>query len=385
MQSEVFNGWVDRLGKNFSVRGVTLEDKKEISYKKLVLATGSQASLIPIKGIDKRGVWLIKKDSKYLKRLRKTVLSSKNMVIIGGGFIGVEIAEEVSSIKRLNVSLVEISNYCLGTTFDKKFTIPAEEKLKAKGVKIYTKVRVEEISGKNKVEFVRLSNGKRLPADLVILSIGARPNTILAKKAGLKIGEKGGIWVDEYLRTNAPDVFAIGDCAETRDFFTGKFIPVMLASTACAEARIAASNLYQIRNLRENKGTLGVFSTYVDGLIMGTVGFTEKTARAEGFDIVIGEAEAFNHHPATLPETKKIVVKLIFAKSSERTLLGGQFMGPESTCEMTNILASAIQQGMSVFDLNNLQISTHPLLTAAPTVYPLIAAAQNAIIKLKRS
>ncbi|MCD6096918.1 FAD-dependent oxidoreductase [bacterium] len=354
------------------------------SYDKLILALGSTPQLIPIPGSEKQGVWLVKKDYEYLKKLRQAVLKSKNIIIIGGGFIGVEFAEELSNIKNLNIYIIEKLNHCLITNFDEEFALAAEEKLKNKGVKILTNKTIKQIQGKEAVEYVELDSGEKIPADLIILSIGARPNVDLAKKAGIKTEEKGGIIVDEYMKTNIPDIFAIGDCAQTKDFITSKNIPVMLASVASTEARIAANNLYQIELIRENKGTVGVFSTFIDGLALGVAGLTEKKVKQENIDYLIGEAEAPNHHPAYLPGTKKIKVKLIFTKSSECLLLGGEIMGPESIGEMLNILSLAIQQKTSLFDFNTWQIATHPLLTSAPTVYPLIAAAQNALLKLKK-
>ncbi len=363
---------------------MNLESDDVFEYEKLILALGSKSQLIPIPGIEKKGVWQVKKDYEYLKNFREAVLKSKNIVIIGGGFIGIELAEELSNIKDLNVSIVEKANHCLITNFDKEFAIAAEEKLKNKEVKFFTNRTVKEIGGKEKAEYVELNSGEKLPADLVVLSIGARPNLDLAQKAGIKTEEKSGILVDEYLKTNIPDIFAIGDCAQTKDFINGKKIPIMLASVATTEARIAANNLYQIEFVRENKGTVGVFSTFIDGLVLGAAGLTEKRAEEENFDYLIGEAEAPNHHPANLVGTKKIKVKLIFSKSSENLLLGGEIMGPESAGEMLNILAMAIQQKISIFDFNTWQIATHPLLTPAPTVYPLIVASQNAMLKIKK-
>jgi len=363
---------------------VILKNGDVFEYDKLILALGSVSQLIPIPGIEKEGVWIVKKDYEYLKKFRKAVSKSKNIVIIGGGFIGVEFAEELSNIEGLNISIVEMLSYCLVTNFDEEYAIAAEEKIKNKGVKIYTSRTVKEIDGAQKTEYVELDNGKRLPADMVILSIGAQPNIGLAKEAGIKTEEKGGIWVDEYLRTSELDIFAVGDCAQTKDFITGKNILIMLASLATSEARIAASNLYQLKLIRENKGTVGAFSTFINGLVIGTAGLTEKRAKEENLDYLIGEAEAPNRHPATLPGAEKIKVKLIFAKSSENLLLGGEIMGPESVGEMLNILAMAIQQRTSFFDFNTWQIATHPLLTSAPTVYPLIIAAQNAMLKTRK-
>ena len=363
---------------NAAKKTVFLKSDKKINYGKLIIAIGSKPILIPIKGIDKKGVWQIKKDFEYLKKLRKAALKSKNIVIIGGGFIGVEIAEELSSIKKLNISIIEKLNHCLITSFDKEFAVAAEEKIKQKGVKIFAKTAVKEIIGKNKVESVKLDNGKNIPADLIILSIGARPNIDLIKETKIKLGNYNGIRVDKYMRTNIPDVFAVGDCAETKDFFTRKHIPVMLASTAITEARIAGANLYQLKNLKRNKGTIGAFSTYVNGLVLGETGLTESRAKLENFNVIVGASECPNHHPKTLPNTESVKVKLIFSKSS-KTLLGGQIIGSESAGEMINILALAIQRKMTAYDFETLQISTHPLLTASPTIYPLITAAQNAL------
>jgi NADH oxidase (H2O2-forming) len=362
---------------------VVLKKEGDYSYEKLVLALGSKSQLVPIPGIEKEGVWLVKKDYEYLKKLREAVLKSREVVIIGGGFIGIEFAEELSRIKNLNISIVEMMEHCLMANFDEEFMLAAEEKIKEKGIKIYSGKKVEQVGGEKKAEYVELDDGKKLPADVVILSIGACPNIDLAKEAGAKTEERGGIWVDEYLRTSIPDIFAVGDCAQTKDFITGKNIPVMLASVATSEARVAASNLYQLKVVRENKGTVGVFSTFIDGLALGTAGMTEQRAKKEGFDYIVGEAQAPNRHPSKLEGAEQIKVKLIFSKSSENLLLGGEIMGPESVGEMLNILAMAIQQRASIFDFSTWQIATHPLLTSAPTVYPLIAAAQNAMLKLK--
>jgi len=299
---------------------VVLENKDVYNYDKLILALGSRPQLVPIPGIEKEGVWLVKKDYEYLKKFKEAVLKSKKIVIIGGGFIGVEFAEELSNIKDLNVSIIEMLNHCLITNFDEEFAVAAEEKIRDMGVRIYSGRKVKKVGGGKKVEYVELDNGEKLTADLIILSIGAQPDIDLAKEAGIRTEEKGGIWVDEYLKTNTPDIFAIGDCAQAKDFITGKNIPIMLASVAASEARIAASNLYQLKIIRENKGTVGVFCTYVNGLVLGTAGLTEQRAQKQGLDYIVGKAQAFNHHPSKLANTELIKVKLIFAKSSENYL-----------------------------------------------------------------
>ena len=355
---------------------VNLKNGEEIGYDKLILATGSSPAAIPIKGVELNGVYQIKKDIKYLDNLREEILKAKNIVIIGGGFIGVELAEELSSIKNKNISVVEILDHCLIANFDEEFALAGENKIKEKGVKLYLKIAVEEIIGENKAEKVKLNSGKEIPADLVIMAVGARPNIKLAEEAGIKIIERGGIEVDKFMRTNIPDVYAVGDCAETRSFFTGKSNLVMLASVACYEARIAGANLYrEEKDLIKNSGTVAAFSTCLGGLVLGAAGLNETAAKKENIKVVVGQAEAPNHHPGTLPNTGIIKVKLVFDQSS-KILLGGQIAGPESVAEMINLIAVAIQQRMTAQDLANLQAATHPLITAPPTAYPIIKAAE---------
>ncbi|MEA1937259.1 MAG: FAD-dependent oxidoreductase [Patescibacteria group bacterium] len=353
-----------------------LKNGEEINYDKLVIATGSNPAMIPIKGVELNGVYQIRKDIKYLEDLRKAIVEAKNIVIVGGGFIGVELAEELSAMENKNISVVEILDHCLIANFDKEFALAGEEKIKKKGVKLYLETAMEKIIGENKAEKVKLNNGEEIPADLVIMAVGARPSVKLAEDAGIKIIEKGGIWVDKFMQTNTSDIFAIGDCAETMNFFTKKPNLIMLASVACYEARIAGANLYRDKkDLIKNDGTVAAFSTCLGGLVLGSVGLNKTGANKENIEIIIGQSEAPNHHPGTLPNTGIVKVKLVFEKSS-KILLGGQIAGPENTAEMINLIAVAVQQKMTAQELANLQIATHPLITAPPTAYPIIKAAE---------
>lgn len=364
-------------------------------YEKLILAIGSKPILPPIPGIEKKGVFSIHKDMEYLKEVIEKVKTAKNVLVLGGGFIGVEFADELSKIKDLtpapfakknffdvkrggvNIYLVEMLPRLLANSFDPEFSRLAEEKLASRGINILTDIQVKEFIGDEKVEKVLLSNGNKLNIDYVILGIGAVPNTKLARDAGLDLGRGKGIWVDEYMRTQDPDVFTIGDCAGKRDFFTRKDTPIMLASTATAEARIAGANLYQLKVVRENKGTIGIYSTCVDGLVLGTAGHTENSAKKEGFEIIVGNFEGVDKHPSTMPNASKLKVKLIFSKQSG-IILGGQVAGGMSCGELINIIGAAIQKRISLTELETLQMATHPYLTSAPTMYPLVLAAQAA-------
>jgi pyruvate/2-oxoglutarate dehydrogenase complex dihydrolipoamide dehydrogenase (E3) component len=355
---------------------VITKNEQIFGYEKLILAIGSKPFVPPIEGIDKCGVYFIHKDMVYLKDFVEDVKKAKNVLILGGGFIGVELADEISKLNGPKVTLVEMLPGLLTNSFDEEFSREVDDILKSNGAKVLTNTKVEKIMGGTKVEKVRFSNGEEIEADKIIVGVGGIPNSKIAADAGLTLTKGKGIWVDEYMRTDDSDIFAVGDCAVKRDFYTRKETPVMLASTATAEARIAGANLYQLKVIRENKGTIAIYSTYIDGKVLGSAGLTENTAQKEGFEIITGSAEAMDKHPATLPGATKIKVKLIFSKNSG-TILGGQVSGGMSCGEMINLIGVAIQKRMSCAELETLQMATHPCLTSAPTVYPVVQAAQN--------
>lgn len=352
----------------------------EYEYEKLIMAHGSSPIIPPIDGADKEGVYFVQKDMQYLKNMIEKVKQAKKVLIIGGGFIGVEFADELSKQEGKKVVLVEMLPSILANSFDPEFSKIAEDKLRMNGVNIMTGVRVEKFLGESHVEKVYFSDGKELEFDCVILGLGAAPNTAISVAAGLDLGKGKGIWVDEYMRTVDPDIFAVGDCAEKRDFYTRRSTPVMLASTATAEARIVGANLYQLKVIRENKGTIAIYSTYIDGVVLGSAGLTENSAKKEGFEIITGKVEGVDKHPASLPGASNMMVKLIFSKQSG-IILGGQVAGGISCGEMINLIGLAIQKRMSATELETLQMATHPYLTSAPTMYPIVLAAQNAIHK----
>ena len=367
---------IDREKKQVQTKG-----KEILEYEKLILAMGSDPIMPPIDGIEKKGVYPIQKEMDYLKNLKTEIQKARDIVIIGGGFIGIEFADELSLLKDTNITVVEFLPEILANSFDNEFSKLAREKIDEKGINIVTGKKVVKFNGGEKVESVSLSDNTEIPCQVVILGIGASPNAGIASKAGLDIGKSRGILVDEYLRTYSDtDIFAVGDCAEKKDFFTRKRIPIMLASTACAEARIAGANLFELKVVRENKGTIATYSTKIDSLTLGSAGLTEQTAIKEGFEIVVGNAEGVDKHPGVLPDANKVKVKLIFSKQSG-ILLGGQVAGGDSAGEIVNIIGLALQKTTTLTELETLQIATHPKLTAAPTMYPLITAAQDALSK----
>lgn len=352
-----------------------MDDGTEIAFDKLVLATGS-VPRVPkwLRGANLENVFTIPKSKEYLDEMMKKLEQCSKVVTVGGGFIGVEFSDELNK-KGKEITIVEILPHVLGIAFDEEIASIAEEKLKSRGVKIIAGVGVKEILGDEKVESVLLENGEILEADTVVLSMGYMPNTKLAEDSGIEVNEKGFIKVDEYMRTVNPDIFAVGDCAEKRDFITRKVSSVMLASTACAEARTAGMNLYKLSTVKIFSGTIAIFSTAIGDTGFGAAGLTEKMARREGFDIVTGTFEGVDKHPGTMPDVHKQLVKLIVARESG-VIIGGEVVGGHSAGEITNLMGLAIQNKMTVNDIMTAQIGTHPMLTAPPTAYPIIKAAE---------
>ncbi len=354
----------------------------EIRYERLVLAMGSRPAMPPIPGFDLDGVFAAVKDAEFLDNLRKRLEIVDDVVVVGGGFIGIEFADEINKMGNKNITVVELMDHCLSLAYDTEFCIEMEELLKSRGISIRTSTKVEQISGNGKVEKVILSDGTEVKADAVILGIGAVANVDLARKLGLRIGLTGGVAVDRTMKTSDDNIYACGDCAEKISFFGGKASPLKLASIASAEARIAGANLFGIR--RENVGTVGVWSTCVGDLALATAGLTEAMASGQGYDVVAVTVQCPNRHPGTLPGAAKITVKLIFERNSG-VILGGQVMGDVSAGEMINAVSACVQSRMTADQIAMFQMGTHPLLTASPIVYPLVDAAETAIGMMHRS
>ena len=334
----------------------------------------------PIPGVDKKNVYPIKKDFGYLAAVLAAMKSVKDLVIIGGGFIGVEFADECRKGRDINVTVVETLPNCLQMAMDDDFCAEAKAKLSEAGVKVLVNTKVEAILGEDTVTGVQLSGGAELKADMVILGIGAVPNTELAKKAGLELGYKNTIKVDRCMQSYTdPDVFACGDCAEKVSFFTGRPVGIMLASVATSEARIAGANLYS--TVHQNCGAISVFSTMINGRAFAVAGLTERIARQNGMNIVVTHADAPDTHPGGMPNSCFTKVKLIFAKETG-VLLGGAISGGKSVGEMINVLSACIMHKMTANEMVQFQMGTHPALTSSPIVYPIVNAACKALIPI---
>lgn len=368
---------VDKAAKN-----VTLASGEIIKWEKLLIATGSiPVKPIWLKGKDLENVFVIPKDKSYLDEMTARLSNLKRVIVIGAGFIGVELSDELNKA-GYDVTLVEKQPQILSLAFDTELSDRIKAYILERGVKVIVGAGVSEVCGSGKVESVLLENGESIPADAVILSMGYKPNTELAVKSGIEVDHDRFIIIDEYMRTPTPHIFAAGDCAQKRDFVTRRRTPIMLASTACAEARVAGLNLFNIHVVKTFSGTIGIYSTSIGEIGFGTAGLTEARAIEEEIAIHTGIFEGVDRHPSNLPGAHKQLVKLIAAKYSG-VIIGGEVIGGESAGELTNVIGLAIENRMTVNSLLTSQIGTHPCLTASPAGYPLIKAAEIIAAKMR--
>jgi len=355
---------------------LVLKSGDKLEFKKLVVAIGSFPIELNLPGSDKEGVWYVKKDMEYLKKMKEYLQKVNKIAIIGGGFIGLEVTDELVKAGK-EVYLIEKLPTLLPLTMDAEFGEMVEEILKNMGVKVYTNLSVEEILGDKKVSGIKLSNGEKIDVDAVIMAVGYRPNVSLAEVFGIEYNRRYGIYVDEYMRTSDRDIFAAGDCVAKRHWLTGEYVPLMLASTAMAQGRLAGSNLFEIKVLKTFPGVIGTFSTKIGDTAFAATGLTETQAKELGINYVVGTHETVDRHPGKLPGAKKVYVKLIFSTQSH-VLLGAQIKGGNSVGEMINMLSVMVQNRMTDIAIDTLQIGTHPLLTSSPIAYPVI----NATVKV---
>jgi NADPH-dependent 2,4-dienoyl-CoA reductase/sulfur reductase-like enzyme/rhodanese-related sulfurtransferase len=355
--------------KNHVTGAVTTE-----SYDKLVLSPGAAPIRPPLPGIDLPGIfsvrtvpdaramreWLdrdaVERGGMHAYSGMQTVLPPKKAVVVGGGFIGLEMVENLTH-RGLDVTLVEMLNQVM-PPLDPEMARLAERYMVRRGVQLELSNGVagfEQTAG-GALEVVTAS-GKRLPADIVILAIGVRPETALAKMAGIEIGERGGMRVDEQMRTSDPDIFAVGDAVEVRDFVTGQWSLVALAGPANRQGRIVADVLVG-RDARF-RGTQGTSICQIFEGVIAQTGVNEKTLKRLG-DADYEKIYLYpNSHAGYYPGAKYIATKVLFRKSDGR-LLGAQMLGEDGVPARINAFAMAIQAGMTVYDLEESELAYAP-------------------------
>jgi NADPH-dependent 2,4-dienoyl-CoA reductase/sulfur reductase-like enzyme/rhodanese-related sulfurtransferase len=343
-------------------------------YDKLVLSPGAAPIRPPLPGIDLPGIFSVRTvpDAKEIREWIERGSSdlaeergssgfqelgkAKRAVVIGGGYIGLEMAENLVH-RGLEVTLIEMLDQVMAP-LDPECARLVERHLEKHGVRLALN---DAVAGFKQTESgsleVGTKSGKTYPADIVILAIGVRPETQLAKAAGIEIGQRGGIRVDEHMRTSDPDIFAVGDAVEVKDFVTGEWSLIPLAGPANRQGRIAA-DVIAGRDSRF-RGTQGTSVIGVFGATVATTGANEKLLNRLGQKDFEKVYIFPNSHAGYYPGAKTIVLKVIFRKSDGR-LLGAQALGQDGVEKRIDALAMAIQMGATVYDLEEAELCYAP-------------------------
>ena len=344
-------------------------------YDALVLSPGAAAVRPPLPGIDLPGIFVVRTipDSRQI-RAWIDGKSAKSAVIVGGGFIGLEMAENLVH-RGLSVTVVEMLDQVM-PPLDPEMARPVQEHLEKHGVKVALGDGVAGFEARDGQISVKTKSGAEHAGDIVILAIGVRPETALAKAAGLELGARGGIRVDEQMRTNDPDIWAVGDAVEVRDVVTGEWTLIPLAGPANRQGRIAADVICG----RDSKfrGVQGTAICGVFGLAVASTGASEKSLLRAG----ITDYEKVYLHPANhvgyYPGAKPINLKLVFRKS-DGLILGAQAVGEAGVDRRIDVIAAAIQFGGTVFALEEAELCYAPQFGGAkdPVNYAGMIAANS--------
>ena len=356
---------------------VRLQDTREISFDRLVLAVGGRPRPLDIQGIDQAGVFRITRDYQMLQGAREALKTARSILVIGGGYTGLELCNELVRSEK-DVTLVESKPFLLPGLVDQEFAQIVKDELVRDGATVMTGCPVGSLVGKRTVLGADLSDGRWVTADLVLLTPPFQPDIRLAQSMGLRCDPERGVFVDEYLRTSTPDIYAVGQCAAGRSFFSAERQRTTLTSEAIVQARLAGSNLFAINVAKSYAGSLGSFACAVGSLVLGVTGLTEQKAAAIGLDYVVGRAETIDRHPARMAGANRVLVKLLFERSS-RNLVGAQVLGGESTGECVNMLAVMVQKRITDMEIDTLQLGTHPRLTPSPLGYGVMGATFDAV------
>ena len=353
---------IDRDKREITVKDLESGRVMREAYDALVLAPGALAVRPPVPGVDRPGVFVLRTipDSRRIRdwmRERKATRAA----IVGGGFIGLEMAENLAR-RGLQVTVLDLADQLL-PPFDPEMAAPVEEHLRARGIAFRLGDGLAAFEdGPDGGFVVRTQSGATIPTDLAILGVGVRPETTLARDAGLEIGERGGIRVDAGMRTNDPHIWAVGDAVEVTDVVTGQSGLVPLAGPANRQGRIAADNICGRESRFRGVQATAVVGAF--GLTAAVTGASEKALRRAGredFEVVYLHP---GHHVGYFPGARPIHIKLIFRKP-DGLILGAQAVGEEGVDRRIDVIAMAIQKGATVFDLEEAELCYAPQFGAA--------------------
>ncbi|MFP4619586.1 MAG: FAD-dependent oxidoreductase, partial [Spirochaetaceae bacterium] len=342
---------INRQEKYVTGRNTRDNSTKKFSYDKLILAQGGKPLVPPLPGVDKDHVfrlWTLE-DMDSIDNYIKT-REPKTAVVVGGGFIGLEMVEALAK-RGIKVKLVEMTPQVM-PNMEGEFAGFLQKELQDYGVELHLGTSLSEVEDKA----VKLGNGKSLEADFVLLSVGVRPSLTLAEKAGLELGEAGGLLVNSNLQTSVEDIFAAGDMVEIENRIHGKKIRLPLAGPANRQGRLAAENA--LGGKKEYRGAMGTSVVKIFGAIAGSTGLCLNEAKNASFEadaVVVHKAS----HTAYYPGSEKVSLMLIFDRQSGK-VLGAQAAGRVGIDKRLDVIAAAIVGGLTIEDLGELDLAYAP-------------------------
>jgi NADPH-dependent 2,4-dienoyl-CoA reductase/sulfur reductase-like enzyme/rhodanese-related sulfurtransferase len=367
---------IDREKKEVEVRNSQTGEIYRESYDKIILAPGAEPVRPPIPGIDLPGIFSLRNvpDS---DRIAAHVEHARpdSVVIVGAGFISLEMAENLVR-KGCRVTLVEMLDQVMNL-LDYEMATIVQAHLEEKGVVCKLSCTVKAFEKKGDRIVVHTDGAGDIEADLVLMAIGVRPENHLAKEAGLKVGKSAGITVDASMRTSDPDIFAVGDAVEVRDFITGSPMVVALAGPANKEGRIAADNAMGRSTVF--KGTLGTSIAKVFDLSVALTGLSEKRLLLNQIPYLTSYTHPWSH-ASYYPGSHVMAIKLLFSPANGK-ILGAQIVGMKGVDKSIDVLATALRAGMTVYDLEELELAYAPPYSSAKDAVNIAGFAAANILK----
>jgi NADPH-dependent 2,4-dienoyl-CoA reductase/sulfur reductase-like enzyme/rhodanese-related sulfurtransferase len=353
---------VDRENKIVKAVQVDTGEAVEFPYDDLVLAVGSKYTVPPIEGTDLKGVHFLQTVEEAQKiRDESGTLAGKNAVIIGAGLIGMEVTEAFKK-RGLAVTLVERLDTAMGQLLDPEIAYHVHHECKARGVSLRLGETVQKILGDDAGNVKKVvTDAGEVPADIVLIAVGVRPNIRLAKAMGLDIGQTGAIRVDRHMRTSDPNIYAGGDCVENVNLVTGKPLYAPMGSTANKHGRVIGDNICGIPT--EFAGVLGTAICKLFSVNVARTGLSEIQAKHEGFDYitVLSPAPDKAHF---LKDARLIIIKFIVDKAS-RKLLGAQIVGPGDVAKRMEIVVAHMTSGAQVTEIGHYDLAYAPPFSPA--------------------
>ncbi|WP_326716591.1 FAD-dependent oxidoreductase [Vagococcus jeotgali] len=355
-------------------------DKKEVvishegetyslSYDKLVLSPGAKPFIPPLKGIDEADNLFTLRNVPDVDQVMTYIDEKhpKKAVVIGAGFIGLEMAENLAH-RGIEVTIIEMAPHVLPTV-DKEMAAFITNELKNKGVKVLTEQGVVEMEDHGHT--LVLNNGAKIKTDLVLMSVGVRPENALAESAGIKLGMRGGILVDDTYQTNVDDIYAVGDAIIVKNQINNEDAMIALASPANRQGRQVADVIGGVK--RQNKGSIGTAIVRVFDETIASTGLTEKQVKDLGYDYEVVHVEGKNH-AGYYPGASPIVLKLIFNPTTGK-IYGAQAVGHDGADKRIDVIATAIKGGLGVEDLPELELTYAPPFGSAKDVVNMVGYA----------